>query len=79
MMISGALLLRESYAFNFKQKFSYIIKLYAVWSLVYVLADQAMRAASGGAVAVAGGDACQLDPRTVTISGICRCCWASTC
>lgn len=50
MMISGALLLRESYAFNFKQKFSYIIKLYAVWSLVYVLADQAMRAASGGAL-----------------------------
>ena len=50
MMISGALLLRESYAFNFKQKFSYIIKLYAVWSLVYVIADQAMRAASGGAL-----------------------------
>ena len=50
MMISGALLLRERYAFNFKQKFSYIIKLYAVWSLVYVLADQAMRAASGGAL-----------------------------
>lgn len=50
MMISGALLLRERYAFNFKQKFSYIIKLYAVWSLVYVIADQAMRAASGGAL-----------------------------
>ena len=50
LMISGALLLRESYAFNFKQKFSYIIKLYAVWSLVYVIADQAMRAASGGAL-----------------------------
>lgn len=64
MMISGALLLRESYAFNFKQKFSYIIKLYAVWSLVWYRRPGDARSQRWHA-AVAGGDACQLDPRTV--------------
>ena len=39
-MISGALLLRPQYTFNFKKKFLYIAKIYAFWSAFYVAFEQ---------------------------------------
>ena len=50
MMISGALLLRESYQFNLNRKFSFILKTYVIWAFIYMLADQLMRFSTGGAL-----------------------------
>lgn len=47
MMVSGALLLRPRYTFNFKKKFLYIAKIYAFWSAFYVAFEQLTYAASG--------------------------------
>ena len=41
IMVSGALLLRSQYQFNFKKKFFFILKIYIVWSAFYVLVHQA--------------------------------------
>lgn len=47
MMVSGALLLRPHYTFNFKKKFLYIAKIYAFWSAFYVAFEQLTYAISG--------------------------------
>lgn len=47
LMVSGALLLRPQYTFNFKKKFTYIAKIYAFWSAFYVVFDQLAFAISG--------------------------------
>lgn len=47
MMVSGALLLRTQYTFNFKKKFFYIAKIYIFWSAFYVGFEQLSYAVSG--------------------------------
>lgn len=47
MMVSGALLLRAHYIFNFKKKFFYIAKIYILWSAFYVCVEQLAYLGSG--------------------------------
>ena len=47
MMISGALLLRDNYSFKMKEKIIFMLKVYALWSLFYMLLEQAFRLSSG--------------------------------
>ena len=48
MMISGVLLMRDGYRFKLRDKFTFILKYYVVWSAIFVLANQFIRLASGG-------------------------------
>lgn len=50
IMVSGALLLRNQYRFNFQKRFFYILKIYAFWSAFYVLIDQLSLYFSGNAL-----------------------------